>query len=99
MSSSPVTPVHSRQSHDRRLIGRTLEAALSRDDLLSKLARYEGLLVKQVERTLTQLRQLVAERAESERLAKEAEARARCLSTKPPIKANGDVAASLSGTT
>jgi hypothetical protein len=47
-----------------------LEAVLSKDDLLSKLGRYEGLLMKQVERTLAALRQLIAERAEIERRAK-----------------------------
>jgi hypothetical protein len=45
---------------------------------LSKLGRYEALLMKQVERTLTALRQLIAVRTESERRAK-AEVRAHAL--------------------
>jgi hypothetical protein len=56
------TTVDSRQAHERRLTGRMLQAVLSKDDLLSKLGRYEGLLMKQVERTLAELRQLIAER-------------------------------------
>jgi hypothetical protein len=90
LSSDPFPPAQQqhdgdpREVHDRRLIGRMLEAALSNDDLLSKLARYEGLLMKQVEKTLAELRQLIAEREEIERLAKDAEARARCLSTISP---------------
>jgi hypothetical protein len=58
---------------------------LSKDDLLSKLGRYEALLMKQLERTLTALRQLIAERTESERRAK-AEARAQTLLNGPSPK-------------
>jgi hypothetical protein len=79
LAATPLeTTVDPRQAHDRRLIGRMLEAVLSKDDLLSKLGRYEGLLMKQVERTLAALRQLTSERAENERRAK-SEARAHTL--------------------
>jgi hypothetical protein len=66
----PEMGVDRLEAHERRLTGRMLSAVLSKDDLLSKLGRYEALLMKQVERTLVALRQLIAERAESDRRAK-----------------------------
>jgi hypothetical protein len=73
LSIAPPEPaVEPRDAHERRLTGRMLAAVLSKDDFLSKLGRYEGLLMKQVERTLAALRQLIAERAESDRRAKAA---------------------------
>ena len=73
LAGPPLEPtVDAREAHERRLTGRMLSAVLSKDDLLSKLGRYEALLMKQVERTLATLRQLIAERAESERRAKAA---------------------------
>jgi hypothetical protein len=55
-----------------------LEAVLSKDDLLSKLGRYEALLMKQVERTLAELRERISARAEVERREK-TETRAHAL--------------------
>jgi hypothetical protein len=79
LAETPPEPgIDRREAHERRLTGRMLAAAISKDDLLSKLGRYEGLLMKQVERTLTALRQLIAVRTESERRAK-AEVRAHAL--------------------
>jgi hypothetical protein len=82
------TTVDSRQAHERRRTGRMLQAVLSKDDLLSKLGRYEALLMKQVERTLAELRLLIAARAEVERRAK-AKARAHTILNGAAPKAQG----------
>lgn len=44
------------ERYDVRLCGRTLEAMLSRGDLLTKLARHEAHLAKQIRQTLEDLR-------------------------------------------
>jgi hypothetical protein len=71
LSMVPPEPrVDRRDAHERRLTGRMLAAVLSKDDFLSKLGRYEALLMKQLARTLAALRELIAARAEIERRAK-----------------------------
>jgi hypothetical protein len=47
-----------RQQRGRQVIGRTLEAALDKSDPLGKIGRYEGHLMRQLRRTLEELRRL-----------------------------------------
>lgn len=49
-----------------RRVGRMLEAALSKADLMSKLSRHEAQLMRQMERTITQLERLMRQRLEAE---------------------------------
>jgi len=48
--------------HQSRVVGRALEAMLSTTDPLGKLARYEGQLMRELGRTLAEVRTLQAER-------------------------------------
>jgi hypothetical protein len=56
--------IREREEHEQLLLGRTLEVALKDGDLLSKLSRYEAQLLRLMERTLSALRALQAERPE-----------------------------------
>jgi len=47
-----------RQQHGLQVIGRTLESALDKSDPLGKIGRYEGHLMRQLMRTLEELRRL-----------------------------------------
>ena len=52
------------QMRERFLIGRVIGVLMNKNDLLNKLGRHEAHLMRQVEKTLVQLRALRAERAE-----------------------------------
>lgn len=56
---------HWRQQRGRQVIGRTLEAALDKSDPLGKIGRYEGHLMRQLARTLEELRRLRWEQRQS----------------------------------
>ena len=51
------------QQRERFLIGRAIGILMSRHDVINKLSRHEAHLMRQVEKTLAQLRALRAERA------------------------------------
>jgi hypothetical protein len=53
------------QQRERFLIGRAIGVLMSRNDVINKLNRHEAHLMRQVEKTLAQLRALKAERAET----------------------------------
>jgi hypothetical protein len=53
--------------HDRFVLGRTLEQMIRKGDLLTKIASYEASLVRQLDKTLARLEDLIRQRTESEK--------------------------------
>ena len=53
---------------EKKILGRVIEAALTEDDLLAKIARHEAHLLRQIERILDQLRTLKAEGSNAQKL-------------------------------
>ena len=56
---------------EKKILGRVIEAALTENDLLAKIARHEAHLLRQIERLLDQLRKLKAERSDAQTSAPE----------------------------